>query len=156
MSDEQIGNLIELATHAPFAFNLQNWKFVAVRCDDAKARLLLLADALRPTLDAGIIDEGLYKGWIGAAQNVYRDNYVFQRDAATRSGSLATMTLILAAEGLGLASGPMIGFDPQGVATAFGLAQSDVPVMPVTVGYAASGNWPQKPRKPVSDVLSFA
>jgi hypothetical protein len=26
----------------------------------------------------------------------------------------------------------------------------------VTVGHAAPGNWPQKPRKSTSDVLSFA
>jgi len=182
LSDPQISELIELATRAPSAFNLQNWKFVAVRSDDAKARLLplafgqqkvadaavtfivcgtldphlTLADALKPTLNAGIIDEGLYNGWVGAARNMYQDNLTFQRDEAIRSGSLAAMTLMLAAQGMGLASGPMIGFNPQGVADAFGLAPTDVPVMLVTVGYPSSGNWPQKPRKPVSDVLSFA
>ena len=182
LSDEQIGNLIELATRAPSAFNLQNWKFVAVRSDDAKARLLplafgqqkvadaavtfivcgtldphlTLADALKPTLDVGIIDEGVFNGWVGAARNMYQDNPTFQRDEAIRSGSLAAMTLMLAAQELGLASGPMIGFDPRGVAAAFGLEATDVPVMLVTVGHPAAGNWPQKPRKPVSDVLTFA
>ncbi|ABC35059.1 nitroreductase family protein [Burkholderia thailandensis] len=182
LSDEQIRDLIGLATRAPSAFNLQNWKFVAVRSEQGKARLLplafgqqkvadaavtfivcgtldphlTLADALRPTLNAGIIDEGTYNGWVGAAQNMYRDNQTFQRDEAIRSGSLAAMTLMLAAQGYGLASGPMIGFNPQGVAEAFDLAPTDVPVMLVAVGHPAPGNWPQKPRKPVSDVLTFA
>lgn len=182
VSEEQIRHLIDLATRAPSAFNLQNWKFVAVRSDAAKARLLplaygqqkvadaavtfivcgtldphlTLASALKPTLDAGIIDEAVYKGWVGAAQNMYKNNQTFQRDEAIRSGSLAAMTLMLAAQDLGLVSGPMIGFDPHGVAEAFKLEPTDVPVMLVTVGYPASGNWPQKPRKPVTEVLSFA
>lgn len=182
VSEEQIGHLIDLATRAPSAFNLQNWKFVAVRSDAAKARLLplaygqqkvaeaavtfivcgtldphlTLATALKPTLDAGIIDEAVYKGWVGAAQNMYKNNQTFQRDEAIRSGSLAAMTLMLAAQDLGLVSGPMIGFDPHGVAEAFNLEPTDVPVMLVTLGYPAPGNWPQKPRKPVSEVLTFA
>ena len=43
LSDEALEQLIELATCAPSAFNAQNWKFVAVRSDDAKARLRRLA-----------------------------------------------------------------------------------------------------------------
>ncbi|WP_443701322.1 nitroreductase family protein, partial [Pseudomonas sp.] len=31
LTDAQIAELIDLATHAPSAFNLQNWRFVAVR-----------------------------------------------------------------------------------------------------------------------------
>ncbi|MBL3950285.1 nitroreductase family protein, partial [Bacteroides thetaiotaomicron] len=31
LTDQQIDELIQLATTAPSAFNLQNWKFVAVR-----------------------------------------------------------------------------------------------------------------------------
>jgi phenylpyruvate tautomerase PptA (4-oxalocrotonate tautomerase family) len=31
------GEVAELATHAPSAFNLQNWRFVAVRSSQAKA-----------------------------------------------------------------------------------------------------------------------
>jgi hypothetical protein len=31
-----------------------------------------------------------------------------------------------------------------------------VPVMLATVGRAAPGNWPQKPRRPLAQVLEFA
>ena len=31
LTDAQIAELIDLATHAPSAFNLQNWRFIAVR-----------------------------------------------------------------------------------------------------------------------------
>ncbi|ABB12083.1 nitroreductase family protein [Burkholderia lata] len=182
LTDHQIDELIQLATTAPSAFNLQNWKFVAVRSAAGKAKLLPLAygqqkvadaavtfivcgtlephvtlpGALKPSVEHGILDKGIYEGWIGAANSMYGDNPAFQRDEAIRSASLAAMTLMLAAQDRGLASGPMIGFDPSGVAAAFHLQPTDVPVMLVTVGHAAPGNWPQKPRKSTSDVLSFA
>ena len=50
----------------------------------------------------------------------------------------------------------MTGFDAAGVAQAFGLRQEEVPVMLVAMGYAQEGNWPQKPRRPVNDVLELA
>lgn len=31
LSDAQIVELVELATHAPSSFNVQNWRFLAVR-----------------------------------------------------------------------------------------------------------------------------
>ncbi|WP_175766462.1 nitroreductase family protein [Burkholderia cenocepacia] len=182
LTDQQIDELIQLATTAPSAFNLQNWKFVAVRSAAGKAKLLPLAygqqkvvdaavtfivcgtlephltlpAALKPSVERGILDQGIYEGWVGAANSMYGDNPAFQRDEAVRSASLAAMTLMIAAEDRGLASGPMIGFDPAAVAAAFGLKSTDVPVMLVTVGYAAPGNWPQKPRKSTSDVLTLA
>ncbi|KKJ02483.1 nitroreductase family protein [Burkholderia gladioli] len=182
LSDAQIDELVALATTAPSAFNLQNWKFVAVRSEAAKARLLPLAygqqkvadaavtfivcgtlephrtlpAALSPSLEQGIIDQAVFDGWTGAATNMYANNPAFQRDEAIRSASLAAMTLMIAAQDRGLASGPMIGFDPAGVASVFGLAPTEVPVMLLTVGYAESGNWPQKPRKPTAEVLRFA
>ncbi|EIK69637.1 nitroreductase family protein [Pseudomonas synxantha BG33R] len=182
LSDSEITELISLATHAPSAFNLQNWKFIAVRGDEAKARLLPLAygqpkiveaavtfivcgtlaphlalpATLKPTLEAGVITEAIYSGWLGAAENMYKNNAEFQRDEAIRSGSLAAMTLMLAAQGRGLVSCPMIGFNSQGVSQLFELEATDVPVMLVTVGYPGTANWPKKPRKPVSEVLKFA
>ncbi|MGC6371936.1 nitroreductase family protein [Pseudomonas sp. K2I15] len=181
LTDEQIAELINLATHAPSAFNLQNWRFVAVRSTEAKARLLPLAfgqqkvveaavtfivcgtlnphetlpAALKPSVDAGIIDQSIYDMWVGAAQGMYQENPQLQRDEAIRSGSLAAMTLMLAAKGQGLVSTPMIGFDQSAVTTEFGLSATEVPVMLVTVGYPGTTNWPQKPRKAVNDVLQF-
>ncbi|MNJ78181.1 hypothetical protein D3C77_758600 [compost metagenome] len=50
----------------------------------------------------------------------------------------------------------MTGFDPAGVAEAFGLRPDEVPVMLVAMGHATPGNWPQKPRRPIADVLELA
>jgi len=50
----------------------------------------------------------------------------------------------------------MIGFDAEGVAREFGLGSNEVPVMLVAVGRAAPGNWPQKLRRPLAEVLEIA
>jgi nitroreductase len=181
LSEQDITGLIDLARHAPSAFNLQNWRFIAVHTKEAKAKLLPLAygqekvvDAavtfivcgtldphktisasLRPAVDAGILDEATYKGWVGAVEGMYAQNPAMQRDEAVRSASLAAMTLMLVATEHGLASTPMIGFDQAGVAEAFNLHDREIPVMLVTVGKAGESNWPQKPRKATSDILSI-
>ena len=36
ISDEQIEHLVHLATRAPTSFNLQNWRFLAVRTPERK------------------------------------------------------------------------------------------------------------------------
>ena len=182
LTEQVISELVSLATRAPSAYNLQNWKFIAVRSAEAKMRLHTvtygqqqvldapvtfiicgtlaahegLADALQPALDAGILDQSIVEGWVAAATGSHQCNPQLQRDEALRSASLAAMTLMLAAQGMGLSTGAMSGFDADGVAQAFALAANEVPVMLVTAGYPAAGNWPQKPRRPVHEVMAFA
>ena len=43
LSDEQIYELVKIATTAPTSFNFQNWRFIAVRTAEAKARLRKIA-----------------------------------------------------------------------------------------------------------------
>lgn len=181
LSEHDVTGLIDLARHAPSAFNLQNWRFIAVHTKGAKAKLLPLAygqekvvdaavtfivcgtldphktiaGSLRPSVDAGILDEATFKGWVGAVEGMYADNPAMQRDEAVRSASLAAMTLMMVATERGMASTPMIGFDQAGVADAFNLDDREIPVMLVTVGRAGKTNWPQKPRNATSDILSI-
>ncbi len=182
LSDDEIAELVRLATRAPSAYNFQNWKFIAVRSPEAKARLKTVAHgqqkvvdapvtfiicgtlaaheqlphALQPSVDAGILNQSMFDGWVAMAKESHPGNPQLQRDEAFRSASLAAMTLMLAAEGMGLSTGSMSGFDPLGVAREFGLSATEVPVILVTVGYPAPGNWPQKPRKPLDEVIEFA
>ena len=182
LSDDEIAELVRLATRAPSAYNFQNWKFIAVRSPEAKARLKAvsygqqkvvdapvtfiicgtlaaheqLPHALQPSVDAGILNQSMFDGWVAMAKESHPGNPQLQRDEAFRSASLAAMTLMFAAQGMGLSTGAMSGFDPLGVAREFGLAATEVPVILVTVGYPTSGNWPQKPRKPLDEVIEFA
>lgn len=181
LSDEIVNELVRLATRAPSAYNLQNWRFIAVRSAQAKTRLKAaaydqpqvldaqvtfivcgrlaahegLAEALQPSVQAGIFDQAMLEGWVSAASAGHENDLNKQRDEAFRSASLAGMTLMLAAEGMGLSTGPMSGFDPVAVSEAFGLDEKDLPVMLITAGYAADENWPQKPRKPLEQVLEI-
>lgn len=182
LSDDEIRMLVDQATRAPSAFNLQNWKFIVVRSDQAKARLKAvsygqqkvadasasvivcgtlaaheqLKQALAPSAQAGIMDQSVIDEWVAQATRAHSGNPQLQRDEAIRSASLAAMTLMLAAEGMGLATGAMIGFDIKALSREFKLKPTEIPAIIVTVGYSAPGNWPQKPRKPVHEVIQFA
>jgi nitroreductase len=177
----QIEELVTLATRAPTAFNYQNWKFIAVQSLAAKERLKAvaygqqknvdaavtfivcgkleahkgLAHALKPSVASGLLEQSMADAWVQMAHDGHEGNPVRQRDEAVRSASMGAMTLMLAAQGMGLVSGPMIGFDPAGVAKEFNLSANDIPAMLIAVGYSAPGNWPQKPRLPVKDVLTI-
>ncbi|MDO4683518.1 MAG: nitroreductase family protein [Lautropia sp.] len=181
LDDATITALVNLATRAPSAYNLQNWRFIAVRSTGNKTRLRALAfeqskvadasvcfiicgrnpDAsslpalLQPAVDAGSIPAGVPLTWQTAARTSYA-NPVHARDEVIRSASLAAGFLMLAAEAMGLASAPMTGFDTEGVCRAFGLSPDEIPVILLAVGKAGHGNAPQKPRRPVSEVLDLA
>jgi len=93
--------------------------------------------------------------WEIPARDLYMEYPQRQRDEAVRTGTFGAAAMIYAARSLGLGSTPMIGFDPEAVAREFGLAEDEVPVMLLSVGAERPGNWPQKPRRPVTDVLDL-
>ena len=180
ISLEQIKELTRLATLAPTAFNLQNWSFIAVQSAEAKQKLHQVAYKQPKILDAAVtfiicgeteahtrfdrvVDDLINKGGISEADaqvwqskvvGAHDGNAVLQKSEAYRSAALAAMALMLAAEEQGLVTGPMSGFDVQGVQQAFELGQEQIPVMLVAVGYAAEGNFPQAPRLDVEQVLT--
>jgi nitroreductase len=54
LSDDQIRELVRIATTAPTSFHLQNWRFIAVRTPEAKARLRPIAWDQPATTDAAV------------------------------------------------------------------------------------------------------
>ena len=181
LSDDQIRELVRIATTAPTSFHMQNWRFIAVRTPEAKARLRPIAwdqppitdaavtfivcgqladssvipERLAPVVEAGIMPAKLVPDWEIPARGLYFEHPQRQRDEAVRTGAIGATAMIYAARSLGLGSTPMIGFDAEAVAREFGLAEDEVPVMLLSVGAERPGNWPQKPRRPVADVLEF-
>jgi nitroreductase len=182
LSDGQIRELVRIGTSAPTSFHLQNWRFIAVRTPQAKARLHPIAwhqpaiveaavtfivvgqladssvipDRLAPLVAAGIMPAGMVPEWELPARDLYMEYPQRQRDEAIRTATFGAAAMIYAALSLGLGSTPMIGFDADAVAREFALAEDEVPVMLLSVGAMRPGNWPQKPRRPVDDVLEFA
>jgi nitroreductase len=182
LSDDQIRELVRIATTAPTSFHLQNWRFIAVRTPEAKARLrpiawdqAMVTDAavtfivcgqladhsvipkrLAPVVKAGIMPAGMVPDWENLVRGLYFEHPQRQRDEAVRTGAIGATAMIYAARSLGLGSTPMIGFDAEAVHREFGLADDEVPVMLLSIGAERPGNWPQKPRRPVADVLELA
>jgi nitroreductase len=181
LSDEQIRELVRIGTSAPTSFHMQNWRFIAVRSPEAKARLSPIAwnqpaiteaavtfivcgqladssvipDRLAPLVEAGVMPAEMVPEWEIPARNLYMDYPQRQRDEAVRTGTFGAAAMIYAARSLDLGSTPMIGFDAEAVHREFGLADDEVPVMLLSVGTERPGNWPQKPRRPVADVLDL-
>jgi nitroreductase len=181
LSDDQIRELVRIGTSAPTSFHMQNWRFIAVRSPEAKARLSPIAwnqpaitdaavtfivcgqladssvipERLAPVVEAGIMPESMVPDWEIPARGLYFDHPQRQRDEAIRTGAIGATAMIYAARSLGLGSTPMIGFDAEAVAREFGLAENEVPVMLLSIGAERPGNWPQKPRRPVAEVLDL-
>ena len=176
-----VAGLIGYACEAPSAYHLQNWRFIAVKspankqklCDmaygqrqvlDAAVTVIVIGTLngheriranLQPLVDAGHMGPEDLEAWASDTHRGMHDKPVKQRDEAIRSGSLAAMNLMTAAQALGLASAPMGGFDAAAVSAEFGIEATELPVMLVALGRPAPGNWPRKPRRPVAEVLSF-
>jgi nitroreductase len=181
LSDGQIRELVRIGTTAPTSFHMQNWRFIAVLTPEAKARLRpiawnqpaiteaavtfivcgQLADSsvipqrLAPLVEAGVMPAEMVPEWEIPARDLYMQYPQRQRDEAVRTATFGAAAMIYAARSLGLGSTPMIGFDAEAVHREFGLAENEVPVMLLSVGLERAGNWAQKPRRPITDVLDF-
>lgn len=181
LSDDLIRELVRIATTAPTSFHMQNWRFIAVRTPEAKARLSPIAwnqppitdaavtfivvgqladsgvipERLAPVVEAGIMSADLIPDWEIPARDLYMAYPQRRRDEAVRTGAIGATAMIYASLSIGLGSTPMIGFDADAVAKEFGLAEDEVPVMLLSIGPERAGNWPQKPRRPVAEILEF-
>lgn len=181
ISEAEIREIVADATHAPSSYNIQHWRFVAVtdpekkkhlqaaaynqaKVSEASATIIVLGDLrgyekmekiYEPLVQRGAVRKEVAAGAARNAANSYGSNSQFQRDEAIRSGAMAAMTFMLAAQARGYVTGPMIGFDPEKVKKLFNISDRYVPVMLITLGYPAPGNLPRKPRLSVDEVLAF-
>jgi nitroreductase len=181
LSDDQIAELVRIGTSAPTSFHIQNWRFIAVRTPEAKARLSPIAwsqppiteaavtfiicgqladssvipERLAPLVKAGVMPAEMVSDWELPARELYLLHPQRQRDEAVRTATFGASAIIYAARSLGFGSTPMIGFDAEGVAREFRLADNEVPVMLLSIGTERPGNWPQKLRRPLAEVLDF-
>ncbi len=175
VTDDELKALFAKVVLSPSSFNLQHWRFVVVRDPKQKAALrkvafnqeqVATASAVIVVLGKLTAHEDAARIFDDAPQTVrdsmvpmihgfYADKVTAQRDEAIRSASLAAMTLMYAAYDMGYATGPMIGFDPKGVAELIGLDQHHVPVMLVVLGKQVGDMRPRSFRFPVSDVVKL-
>ena len=181
LSDDEIRELVRIGTSAPTSFHLQNWRFIAVRTPEAKARLSPIAwsqpaitdaavtfivcgqlvetsvipERLAPLVALGVMPAAMVEDWEIPARDLYMAFPERRRDEAVRTATFGAAAMIYAARSLGLGSTPMIGFDAEAVHREFGLTKDELPVMLLSIGAERPGNWAQKPRRPITEVLDF-
>jgi len=171
VDDDVLRRIFELVLESPSSFNLQHTRFVLVR-DAARRAQLMEASWGQAHVGAAPVDvvvcarldahEDARRSQahapgdvadkvVALIEQIYGGNPQLQRDEAIRSASLASMTLMLAAEAGGLRTCPMIGFDPVKVASIAGLDESHIPVMLVTLGHPGEGGVFPTSRYPMAE-----
>ncbi|MCX8204362.1 MAG: nitroreductase family protein [Candidatus Nezhaarchaeota archaeon] len=150
ISDSELEALLELASWAPSAGNLQPWEFVIVRDEKIKERLAA---------------EALHQWWITeapvvvvACANERRSSSIY----GVRGRSLycicdvsaAVENLLLAAHASGLGSCWVGAFHDEGVARLLKLPSGVRPIAILPIGRPAEHPAPP-PRRPLSEVLHF-
>jgi nitroreductase len=152
-----IRELVRLAGRAPSAFNVQPWRFVVVTDAALKERLreaaygqqqvtgapavLVLYSDMRDSL--ATIDEAIHPDVRGEKREAQKKSLLGsfaqrsddEREAwGAQQSNIALGYLLLAAEGMGLGTSPMLGFQPEKVKEALGLpAHVMVPAL-VSIG----------------------
>jgi nitroreductase len=173
ISDAELIDLFEQTVRSPSSFNLQHWRFVVVRSAKRRAELCKLAwgqrqveqasaviivlGHLKAHRDAGEIyaeaPEPVREQMVPLISGIYQGKPDLQRDEAIRSGSLASMTLMLAAEAMGHATCPMIGFDPEGVCDFLSIDEAHIPIMMICLGKKAGTEPRQTSRHPIGRIV---
>lgn len=176
LDDATLRRLFERVVLTPSSFNIQHWRFVVVReaaekkalraaafdqaqVEEASATIVVCAklsafrDADRIYAEA---PESVRATMLPMIEGFYAGNQALQRDEAIRSASLAAMTLMLAACDLGLATGPMIGFDQEAVAKLVRLDADHVPVMLIVIGKQVGDLRQRAYRHPLDGVVRFS
>lgn len=175
VSEADLNEIIRLAGLAPSAWNVQPWRFVAVRDQATKdaiqkvaynqgqvggaSVLLVVYNDIEASLQdlgniahPGMSDEQK-AGFIGQVSYVF-NNMPPEARATWGAGQtyISVGFLLLAIQSMGYASSPMLGFDPNAVKQILGLPEHvTIPAL-VAFGRPAEGGFPAH-RYPVEKIL---
>jgi nitroreductase len=173
-ADEEM-RLFEATIQSPTSFNIQHWRFVVLRDPSLRAKirkefgndqaqmtdasLLVLftadmkawkknparyfANSPKPVAD-------MLVGWMGP---FHEGREWLQRDEAQRSIGIAMQTMMLAAQGMGYQSCPMIGFDIEAVAKLIRLPEDHVMGPMVAIGKGTKEAWPKPGQLPLTELV---
>src|ERR1700679_765597 len=170
VSDEQIRELYDLVKMGPTSANSCPARFVWVRTSEGKARLAAAASqANRPKILAAPVTAiagydldfaerlpQLFPARGEKMQEIFRDATLAQT-TAFRNSSLQGGYLILAARALGLDTGPMSGFDHEGVDSAFFAGTRIKSNFICSLGYGSDENlFERNPRLSFDEAGKFA
>lgn len=175
INDTDLNYIIDAARKTPTSFNIQNWRFVAIRdrgikekikraaWDQAQVGINSVLIAVCADLTAWNDDPQRYwadngeetaKHMAGMTQGFYKDRPEVQRDEAMRSVGMSATAIMLAATDLGYHCSPMIGFDPVATGAAINAPENIVVGMLIAIGKSASQPYP-KTELPRENVLIY-
>ena len=173
MSEAEISRLMEAVILSPTAFNIQNWRFLAITDQQMKEGFKEVGWNQAQFADCSLIvlvcgdreayardterywahaEEGTRTALVGMIKGYYGANPEASRDENLRSGGMAAMTVMLAARAMGLDSCPMSGFDFEKAAELVNLPDDHDIVMAVTVGKALEPARPRGGQLPLAEV----
>jgi nitroreductase len=165
VSEDLLGEMIDLAAKVPSSFNLQPWNLMVLRDTvtkeklkalawdqpkvvEAPVTLIVLADkngwqAGHPTveknwqemLDSGAMGPEQRDWFIDAAKSLYGWSPEASLAYAAKNTGFFAMGLMYAATSLGLETHPMDGFDHEGVRKAFNIPDNFWVPLLLAVGY---------------------
>lgn len=175
MTTEEEQKLFEAMIQSPTSFNIQHWRFVVLRDPELRQKIRTefgndqaqMTDAsllVLFTADTKAWEKNPERYWQNAPQEVadllvgwmgpFHDGREWlQRDEAQRSIGMSMMTLMLAAQELGYASCPMIGFDIEKVSELVNLPDDHVMGPMVAIGKGTKDAWPKPGQLPLSEVV---
>jgi nitroreductase len=157
---EDILDLLRLAARAPSAFNAQPWRFVVVTDPDLKQRLSAAAYNQQQVVNAPAtivmysdmvsalerMPESMHPGMpqdkresgVASFRATFAKQSAEEREAwGLGQSNIALGYLLLLAEAKGIATSPMLGFEPEKVKVLLGLpAHVRIPAL-VAIGYPA-------------------
>jgi nitroreductase len=173
VDDALLAKLLAPVLHTPTSFNLQHWRFIAVRDRELKRQLAAASYHQKQVADCSVVvmilgkltaHEDAVRVWTGAPERVqasmvrqvaslYPPDATLQRDEAVRSGGLAAMALMLTAVEHGLGTCPLIGFEDAKVRVLLGVPDDHLCVLMLCVGRPAAPPFPRIGRFALSDVV---
>lgn len=175
--------IVDLAVLAPSGFNLQPWRIIAVKSEQAKKRLQELSNNQPKVSEASVtlIVIGDKEGYgdsnpvwgemlqtVGgnvetvdwakkAAAYLYGSSDERKIKFAESNAGLLSMSLMLAAKEFGVDSHPMSGIDFDGIHKEFGLKEGESAVMIIGLGYfdATKDLYPRRPRRLFEEITTI-
>ncbi|HBG70813.1 MAG: nitroreductase [Bacteroidetes bacterium GWF2_43_63] len=180
LDNETLKKIVDLAVHAPSAYNLQPWRIIVVQSDEAKEKFWNLAYKQPKIKDAAVnlLIVGNKNGWdkenpvwdemlktvggnveaVEGAQKGTAYSYGSTEERriafAQANAGLLSMSIMYAASTLGIDSHPMNGYDYDGVHKEFGLAEHEMPVMNICLGFFDQSKTlnPRRPRRGFEEI----
>ena len=177
VSTDQWETLLEYVRYTPSGYNAQPWRFKLIQDKTQLSDLYELCYKQDHIKDCGnlvvvigdvkfgqheadrIVQEWEdFRGFDSKQSDALRASLVKeraewkQREMVIRNCSLAAMTMLYAAEDMGLASCPMMGFRQLDLKRSLGLAEFEFPIMLIALGKSAGDEPERLPRKSINDI----